>query len=88
VTYTESYARILVEIFNQRGVLERAVEEWEMNAEEDQTLVNTITHFTKANKHRLQKHTSLKSSLCANKAASAQPGQTRNPGTPKRSRRR
>jgi hypothetical protein len=84
----ESYARILVEIFNQRGVLERAVEEWEMNEEEDQTLVNTITHFTNANKHRLQKQTSLKSSLCANNAATAQPGQATNPGTPKRSRRR
>jgi hypothetical protein len=78
----ESYARILIEIFNKSGVLERAVEEWEMKDEEDQTLANTITHFTKANKHRLQRQTSLKSSLRANNAALAQPGQAKKPGYP------
>jgi hypothetical protein len=42
----ESYALILVEIFSKSGMLERAVEEWEMKDEDDQTLANTITRFT------------------------------------------
>jgi hypothetical protein len=64
-----TYTRIPVEIFEQTGVLEKAVEDWEMKPKNEKTLNNIITHFTTANHYRLTKLVkSSKEDLAANTA--------------------
>ena len=64
-----TYMRILVGIFEQSGVLEKAVEEWEKKPKADKTLDNGIMHFMAANEHRLTKLAkSSKDVLVANTA--------------------
>jgi hypothetical protein len=50
-----TYTRIIVEIFEQAGVLEKVVEDWEKKPKTEKTLDNIITHFTAGNNHRLTK---------------------------------
>jgi hypothetical protein len=50
-----TYTRILVDIFDKSGVLEKAVEDWEKKPPTDKTLANAIDHFQQANEHRLRK---------------------------------
>lgn len=50
-----AYVRILVEIFEASGVLEKTVEDWERQPLADQTLANAIIHFKAGNKFRLIK---------------------------------
>jgi hypothetical protein len=64
-----TYTRILVEIFAQAGVLEKAVDDWNQKPINEQTLENATAHFKSYNKHRLTKlSTSTKEVLAANPA--------------------
>jgi hypothetical protein len=64
-----TYTRILVEIFDKSGVLEKAVEDWEKKSKAEKTLDNVVIHFMAANEHRLTKNAKIsKEILVANTA--------------------
>ena len=50
-----TYTRILVSIFDESGVLEKAVEDWEKKPKDDKDLEEAILHFTEANEYRHNK---------------------------------
>jgi hypothetical protein len=67
-----AYLVNLVQIFENSGVLDKAVEDWERKPTAQQTLTNAIQHFKNANKHRLVKESKqTKSVLAANTATQA-----------------
>lgn len=64
-----AYVRILVDIFEASGVLEKAVEDWESKPMAEQTLANATPHFKTGNKLRLIKEAkTAKNALEANQA--------------------
>jgi hypothetical protein len=61
-----AHVRILVKIFTNSGVLDRAVSDWERKPDAEQTVLNAIAHFRKENTHRLEATLALKRVLEAN----------------------
>jgi hypothetical protein len=60
------YVHSLVMVFRNSGVLDAAVRDWENLATAAKTVANTIAHFTKANKLRLEATLHLKDVLGSN----------------------
>jgi hypothetical protein len=58
--------RILVKIFTNSGVLERAVSDWERKPDAEQAVLYAIAHFRKEHIHRLEATQALKRVLEAN----------------------
>ena len=75
-----AYIRILVNIFRDSGVLDKAVEDWELKRNNVKTLANAKVHFTNADNFRRESKAYLKDILAAN-AATATPSRTRAPPT-------
>jgi hypothetical protein len=61
-----AYGRFLVNIFTNRGVLERAVSDWERKPDAEQSVLNAIFHFRKENTQRVEDKQSLRRVLEAN----------------------
>jgi hypothetical protein len=68
------YVHALVLVFQNSGVLDAAVRDWENLPEDEQTVQNTIKHFTKANTLRLAAKKHLKDVLAANTVTPVKPG--------------
>jgi hypothetical protein len=59
------YIRILVETFEQSGVLQEAIKDWNKLKPADQTLAACVDHFTRANETRADSTTSMQNVLAA-----------------------
>jgi hypothetical protein len=73
------YMRYLLQVFQNSGVLAKAVTDWKDKPDADKTIPNFMSHFTRTNKTRCQDEKSLKGTLTANTAVqntSTKPGPT------------
>jgi hypothetical protein len=68
-----TYTRILVDIFEQSGVLETAVDKWGEKPRADRTLANCERHFVEANQHRITKLSNATRETLAANAATHKP---------------
>lgn len=68
-----AYTRILVNIFRESGVMDKAIEDWELRRPNNQTLPEAIEHFTNADKYRRKSKAYLKDILSANAASTLPP---------------
>lgn len=80
----KAYIRILVSTFKQSGVLDKAIEDWELKKPTAQTLQAAIKHFTKMDKYRRDSKVCLKEILSTHQAIITPPRET-SPRTPQRS---
>ena len=71
-----------MKIFDQSGVLEKAVDDWEEKDIADQTLANLIPHFKKANKLRLSKDKKAAKEILAANTALTKPTEQAKEGQP------
>jgi hypothetical protein len=62
------YMRYLLQVFQNSGVLAKAVTDWKDKPEANKTIPNFMAHFTRTNKTRCQDEKSLKGTLSANTA--------------------
>lgn len=68
-----AYIRYLVAIFRGCGVMDKAVEDWDIKETKDQTLDNAIKHFTNMDGHRRRSKAFLQECLMANPAVADLP---------------
>ena len=64
-----AYVCMLVKVFDEAGVLEKVVEEWERKPIEQQTLTNATQHFKQGNQFRLTREAKATKTVLAAQAA-------------------